>query len=82
MVTNIAQLDEDTRISLTKQTIYTVLGCSLEVISAFDNDAEKYWMLVVAMTHFWAKHQLRNRMLPGRIMLLLNGSVCTLTLLV
>ena len=65
MVTNIAQLDEDTRISLAKQTICTILGCSLEAISTFNNDAEKSWMLVVAMTHFWAEQQLRNRMLPN-----------------
>lgn len=65
MVTNIAQLDEMTRISLAKQAICDILGLSLEVISAFDNDEEKSWMLVVAITHFWAQNQRRNRMLPN-----------------
>ena len=64
MVTNIAQLDEVTRISLTKQAICDILGCSLEAIQAFDNE-ERSWMLIVALTHFWAKHQLNNRMLPS-----------------
>ena len=65
MVTNIAQLDETSRVSLAKQAICDILGLSLEAVSTFDNDEEKSWMLVVAITHFWAKHQLRNRMLPN-----------------
>ncbi len=65
MVTNIAQLDEVTRISLAKQTICDILGFSLEAISAFDNDEEQSWMLIVAITHYWANHQRRNRMLPN-----------------
>jgi hypothetical protein len=67
MVTNITQLDEMTRVSLAKQAICDILGLSLEAISTFDNDEEKSWMLVVAITHFWAQHQRRNRMLPNGI---------------
>ena len=65
MVTNIAQLDEMTRVSLAKQAICDILGLSLEAMSTFENDEEKSWMLVVAITHFWAQHQLRNRMLKN-----------------
>ena len=31
----------------------------------FDNDEDRSWMLAVAITHFWAQYQLRNRMLPN-----------------
>jgi hypothetical protein len=65
MVTNIAQLDETTRVSLAKQAICDILGLSLEAISTFDNDEEKSWMLVVAITHFWAQSQRRNHTLPN-----------------
>ena len=65
MVTNIAQLDKMTRISLAKQTIYTILKCTRDSVSAFDNDAERSWLLVIAVTQFWARHQLKNRLLPN-----------------
>ena len=63
MVTNNAQLDETTRVSLAMQAIYDIFGVSLEVIRTFDNDEDRSWMLAIAI--FWAQHQLRNRMLPN-----------------
>lgn len=65
MVTNIAQIDEVSRNSLAKQAICTILECTWDKISVFDNDAEKSWMLVVALTQLWARHQLRNRQLSN-----------------
>ena len=41
IITNIAQLDETTRVSLTKQAICDIFGVSLEVISTFDNNEER-----------------------------------------
>jgi hypothetical protein len=76
MVTNIAQLDETTRASFAKQAICDTLGVSLEVISTFDNDKEKSWMLVVANTHYWAQHQRTNRMLPNADLVII-GPWCT-----
>ena len=69
MVTNIAQLNEESRISLAKQAILTILECDWDRVSAFDNDAERSWMVLVALTHFWAKHQLKSHCLanPKRI---------------
>ena len=52
MITNIAQLDEMTRVSLAKQAICDIFGVSLEVISTFDSDEDRSWMLAVAITHF------------------------------
>ena len=65
MVTNIAQLNKESRISLAKQAILTILECNWDKVSTFDNDSERSWMLVVALTHFWANHQLRGRCLPN-----------------
>ena len=65
MVTNIGQLSEDSRISLAKQTICAILGCSWEDIRVFDTDEGRSWMIIVALTRFWARHQLRNRLLPN-----------------
>ena len=55
MVTNIAQIDEVSRDSLTKQAICAILECTWDKISVFDNDAEKSWMLVIAMTQLLGK---------------------------
>ena len=60
MVTNIAQLSEDRRIPLAKRAICAILECSMESISEFDNDAERPWMLVVALTRFWAQKLLQR----------------------
>ena len=65
MVTNIGQLSEESRISLAKQTICAIFGCNWEEISVFDNDEERSWTIIVALTQFWARHQLRNRLLPN-----------------
>ena len=65
VMTNIGQIDELSRASLTKQTICTILDCTWDKISVFDNDTEKSWMLVIAVTQFWARHQLRNRQLSN-----------------
>ncbi len=60
----IAELTEEERKKLAKEAICTTFGCTLEDISMFDNDEERYWMLVAALTRFWARHQLVKQSLP------------------
>ena len=57
-VTKIAELNEEHRKRLARQAICTVFGCTWEDIGVFDNDREESWMLIVAMTRFWVRHQL------------------------
>ncbi len=46
----IAELPEEKRKKLAKEAICTTFGCTLEDISMFDNDEERCWMLVAALT--------------------------------
>ena len=63
MVTNIAQLSEEDRVSLAKQTILAIFDCTWDNVRTFDNDTERSWMLIVALTRFWAKYQQSNRLM-------------------
>ena len=63
--TKITELDEGPRKVLAREAICNTFGCQLENISNFDNNEENSWILVVALTRYWAQQQLERQSLPN-----------------
>ena len=55
-VANIELLSKNERTDLAKEVIRSILECPPEVIDQFDNWEDNNWLLVVAITRYWAKH--------------------------
>ena len=64
-VANIELLSNDERTDLAKEVIRSILECPPEVIAQFDTWEDNNWLLVVAITWYWAKHPLVRKELQN-----------------